>query len=103
MRSEYRTQRILGPDDKTGRFVGVGTPFIANHPYTDRNYFVFTGWTSYEGAQREVYAAEIHEDFSLTDIRLVLPWNEPGRETGRNMTLFFPADLTGIVQSPFLW
>ena len=77
MRSEYRTQRILGPDDKTGRFVGVGTPFIANHPYTDRNYFVFTGWTSYEGAQREVYAAEIHEDFSLTDIRLILPWNEP--------------------------
>ena len=57
---------------------GVGTPFIANHPYTDRNYFVFTGWTSYDGAQRQVFVSEISEDFTLSNIRLILPWNEPG-------------------------
>ena len=78
MNTEYSTQRILGPVDSTEYSNGVGTPFIANHPYTDRNYFVFTGWTAYDGAQRQVFVAEISEDFTLSNIRLILPWNEPG-------------------------
>ena len=78
MTTDYSTKRILGPTYGTDYCNGVGTPFIANHPYTDKNYFIFTGWTSYEGANREIFVADIKEDKTLSNIRKILPWDYPG-------------------------
>ena len=78
MASDYDTQRVLGPVDGTEYSGGVGTPFIVNHPYTDQNYFIFTGWTSYDGSGRSVFVSEIAPDLTLSNIRMIVSAEFPG-------------------------
>ena len=78
MASDYKTQRVIGPVEGTEYCGGVGTPFIVNHPYTDQNYFIFTGWTSYDGSARSIFVGEIAPDLTLSDIRMIVPHNFPG-------------------------
>ena len=86
MATDYDTRRIIGPEKGTGYSNGVGTPFIANHPYTNKNYFVFTGWTSYAGANRQIFVADIKEDMTLSKVRRILAWDFPGDLTADGHT-----------------
>ena len=78
MESDYTTRRVIGPTDGTPYCGGVGTPFIVNHPYTDQNFLIFTGWESYDGSARAVFVGEIAADLAVSNIRTILPAGFPG-------------------------
>src|SRR5437867_12818773 len=74
----YARRRVLGPTEGTEYAGGVGTPFIVNHPYTDQNYFLFTGWKTRNGSRREAFVGEINQEFTISNVRKILQFDFPG-------------------------
>jgi len=84
--------------------LGVGTPYLVQHPDGGLMYMLFTGWRTTDGSAREVFVAEIdeHFDIKVASIRKIIPLGTPSFVTGEQ-----PAGTTGghnacrVVYDPF--
>jgi len=74
---ELNLVKVLSRTPGTDYSVGVGTPFLVQHPDGGSIYFLFTGWKNADGSGREVFIGEIDENLNVTNIRKLIAAGYP--------------------------
>jgi len=74
---ELNLVKVLSRTPGTDYSVGVGTPFLVQHPDGGPIYLLFTGWKTADASGREVFIGEIDEDFNVTNIRKLIAAGYP--------------------------
>ncbi len=69
--------QVLAPQVGTDYSVGVGTPFLVQHPTGGVTYFLFTGWATVGGTNREIFIGEIDENLNVRNVRKLLAVGSP--------------------------